>query len=76
MVGYFAAGSGKYQYRKKACLKQVIKIHYPCSSALFGSVVGTSPKLTLMATLIGEVHSNFGIRNSVCRLLRILLRRI
>ena len=40
------------------------------------SVVVTSPKLTLMATLIGEVHSNFGIRNSVCRLLRILLRRI
>ena len=40
------------------------------------SVVVTSPKLTLMVTLIGEVHSNFGIRNSVCRLLRILLRRI
>ena len=37
------------------------------------SVVVTSPKLTLMATLIGEVHSNFGIRNSVCRLLRIII---
>ena len=37
------------------------------------SVVVTSPKLTLMATLIGEVHSNFGIRNSVCRLLRIVI---
>ena len=37
------------------------------------SVVVTSPKLTLMATLIGEVHSNFGSRNSVCRLLRIFI---
>ena len=37
------------------------------------SVVVTSPKLTLMATLIGEVHSNFGIPNSVCRLLRIFI---
>ena len=37
------------------------------------SVVVTSPKLTLMATLIGEVHNNFGIRNSVCRLLRIFI---
>ena len=37
------------------------------------SVVVTSPKLTLMATLIGEVHSNFGIRNSVYRLLRIFI---
>ena len=32
-----------------------------------------SPKLTLMATLIGEVHSNVGSRNSVCRLLRIFI---
>ena len=37
------------------------------------SVVVTSPKLTLMATIIGEVHSNFGSRNSVCRLLRIFI---
>ena len=37
------------------------------------SVVVTSPKLTLMAMLIGEVHSNFGSRNSVCRLLRIFI---
>ena len=40
---------------------------------VISSVVVTSPKLTLMATLIGEVHSNFGIRNSVCRLLRIII---
>ena len=39
----------------------------------YSSVVVTAPKLTLMATLIGEVHSNFGIRNSVCRLLRIFI---
>ena len=37
------------------------------------SVVVTSPKLTLMATLIGEVHSNSGSRNSVCRVLRIFI---
>ena len=36
-------------------------------------VVVTSPKPRLMATLIGEVHSNSGIRNSVCRLLRIFI---
>ena len=40
---------------------------------VFCSVVVTSPKHTLMATLIGEVHSNFGQRNSVCRLLRIFI---
>ena len=39
----------------------------------YTSVVVTSPKLTLMAALIGEVHSNFGTRNSVCRLLRIFI---
>ena len=44
-----------------------------CLFMLCSSVVITSPKLTLMATLIGEVHSNFGIRNSVCRLLRIFI---
>ena len=36
-------------------------------------MVVTFPKLTLMATLIGEVHSNFGSRNSVCRSLRIFI---
>ena len=41
------------------------------ASAVYCSVVVTSPKHTLMVTLIGEVHSNFGSRNFVCRLLRI-----
>ena len=46
MVGSFAAGSGKYQYRKKACLNQVINIHYPCSGALFPPTgVAPPPKL-------------------------------
>ena len=40
---------------------------------VYCSVVATSPKHTLMATLMGEVHSNFGTRNSVCRLLRIFI---
>ena len=38
---------------------------------MYCSVGVTSPKHTLMATLIGEVHSNFGSRNFVFRLLRI-----
>ena len=40
---------------------------------VYCSVVVTSPKHTLMATLIGEVHSNFGSRYFVCRLLRIFI---
>ena len=56
------------RYRIKYCLKGPLS-----SKQSTNSVVVTSPKLTLMATLIGEVHSNFGIRNSVCRLLRIFI---
>ena len=40
---------------------------------VYCSVVVTSPKHTLMATLIGEVHSNLGSRNFGCRLLRIFI---
>ena len=66
--GFSNAGAGYTFYPHSLATGLNIKAIY--------SVVVTSPKLTLMATLIGEVHSNFGIRNSVCRLLRILLRRI
>ena len=47
-----------------------LSVGSPCT---WLSVVVTSPKLTLMATLIGEVHSNFGSQNSVCRLLCIFI---
>ena len=56
--------------------KKIVKCMVICLGIiilLLFSVVVTSPKSTQMATLIGEVHSNFGSRNSVCRLLRIFI---